>query len=70
VVKITSALDVFWPNWSNEINIPKKGSLQEIKDACKEGAYKYQFIQNLVSKGISAKEAKKAYEEHKIKETM
>lgn len=41
VVKITSALDVFWPNWSNEIGLPVKGSRQEIKDACREGAEKY-----------------------------
>jgi len=41
VVKITSSLDVFWPNWSNEIGLPKKGSLQDIKNTCKEGAKKY-----------------------------
>jgi len=41
VVKISSALDVFWPSWSNAIGIPVNGSKQEIKDACKKGAKEY-----------------------------
>lgn len=41
VVKITSALDVFWPNWSNGISLPVKASKQEIKDICDKEAKKY-----------------------------
>ena len=41
VVKISSAMEVFWPSWANAIAIPKKGSTQEIMNACNEGAEKY-----------------------------
>ena len=41
VVKITSSLDVFWPNWSNSINLPINSSTDEIKAVCKKGALKY-----------------------------
>ena len=41
VVKITSSLDVFWPNWSNSINLPINSSIDEIKAVCKKGALKY-----------------------------
>ena len=41
IVKISSAMEVFWPSWANAIAIPKKGSTQEIMTACNEGAEKY-----------------------------
>lgn len=72
VVKISSALDVFWPSWSNAIGIPVKGTRQEIKQACSMGAQKYMFIKNLINKGTDAEEAAKAWEEYKnqIKEAI
>lgn len=41
VVKISSALDIFWPNWANEIGLPNGASTQEIKIICKEKAEEY-----------------------------
>ena len=41
VVKISSAMEVFWPSWANAIAIPKKSSTQEIMTACNEGAEKH-----------------------------
>jgi DNA polymerase-1 len=41
VVKISSALDVFWPNWSNAIGIPVKASESTIKAICKDATIKH-----------------------------
>ena len=65
VVKITSALDVFWPNWANAIGLPVNGSKQEIQKACTDGQFKYEFIHDLLTKGLSEKEAKQTYEDWK-----
>ena len=63
IIKITSALDVFWPNWSNPVGIPVGGSVQDIKDACRAGAYKYHFIKNLMDTGVSEGDAMTLYQE-------
>jgi len=64
IVKISSALDVFWPNWANEVGIPPKGNIVDIKQACAKGAHKYAFIKEKVAEGMSPKEAAKAYDEY------
>lgn len=69
VVKISSALDVFWPSWANEIGIPVGATVPEIKVVCKEGAHKYQYVKKLMEKGYTDKEANKKYIEDKQKET-
>lgn len=41
VVKIGAALDVFYPDWSNEITLPNDATQAEIKEACQKGIDKY-----------------------------
>lgn len=66
IIKLTSALDVFWPNWGNAVGIPVGGSIQDIKDACRAGGYKYYFIKNLIDSGVSEDEAMKLYQEDNL----
>ena len=40
-IKMSSELDIFWPNWSNGIGVPPDISEDEIRVVCKEGAQKY-----------------------------
>jgi len=40
-VKLGSALDIFWPNWSNAITLDNNADKQTILELCKEGKEKY-----------------------------
>jgi DNA polymerase-1 len=42
IIKMSSALDIFWPNWANSIGIPPGASMEEIKYTCNKGIQEYQ----------------------------
>jgi DNA polymerase-1 len=40
-ITMSSELDIFWPNWANDIGVPPDISEDEIRNVCKAGAQKY-----------------------------
>lgn len=50
-IKITSALDIFWPNWANKIGVPVNVTKEELKEVCMVGIKKYEEDQLKLKQG-------------------
>ena len=40
-VKLSAALDIFWPNWSNPITLPNDASKEQIMETCEKAKREY-----------------------------